>query len=170
MIVNGSFEELPFTVARLGNIPSSQIRGWESNNLDNDFEVWGPEMDMNAPDGTHHIELDVDEDHDSIVQQVRDTVSGESYVLSFYMRSRSDEPLKDSEAVLVEWDNNLLGNYRTTRSSDWTLFRVSLRGTGRTTPLMFRESTKPGASNGVGPFLDQIALHRAGCEGASRGS
>ena len=162
LVVNGSFEANAVDNDRWTTFAASQVPGWQSLNGER-IEMWDSGHNgVASTDGTNHMELDYNRGSnlDGIYQDIQ-TVAGQTYQLTFDMRSRRSNFNSEDEAVHVEWNGLALvgGGYRATTNGEWTTITATVVGTGESDRILFRESAIPGASNGLGPLLDNIALH-----------
>jgi hypothetical protein len=98
---------------------------------------------------------------DGIYQDVP-TISGRSYELRFFMRSRSAISSTNNEAVIVEWRGQPVGGrfVATRGNTAWTEVVVLLQGSGGLDRLVLREdlAATSGNNNGQGPLIDFVQL------------
>jgi hypothetical protein len=135
------------------------LDGWGSTNR---VEVWASgHAGISSLDGGNIVEMDFNGAGavDDLWQDI-DTVASASYTLTFSMRSRSGAFTSASEMVCVEWRGAPAGQgcFTAASAGQWTEHTLTLTGSGGTDRLRFSESTQVGASEGLGPMLDQISL------------
>ena len=161
LLVNGSFESVDFR--RSWTTKSDEdVDGWHSLNGEL-LEFWnsGRINGVESSDGSVHSEIDFNRsgETDGIYQDV-DTVEGETYTLTFDLRSRHDDADSESEALYVVWDGELIAanGFTTSEAQEWETFTIEVEGTGDTERLIFRESEANDGSDGRGPLLDNVSL------------
>ena len=135
------------------------LPGWQSVNF---VEVWGSGFNgVNSTDGGNFVELDNAGGGiaDRIWQNV-DTDAGQVYRLSFSMRARGSNVRSADEAICVEFNGVKVREncYSATRAGAWTTHTALVVGTGGSDEIAFREALNTGASDGTGPFLDNVAF------------
>ena len=147
LLVNGSFEQ---NVAPNNANFYTIIGGWTNGN-GGTIEVWGNglEGEGNATDGGNFIELDNGAAVDSIRQDVQ-TVSGESYTLSFSAQQRGTM----TDTIEVYWRGALIGTI--TPTANWATYSFTVTGSGGLDRLEFREPA--GQSSSFGPLMDNVQL------------
>ena len=160
LVVNGSFEANLIGEKVWTPIAANEFVGWNSLN-GQAIEVWSNGFDGVQPtDGNNMVEIDYDSGStlDGIYQDIQ-TEAGKTYVLTFDMRARGDNPVSDDEALAVEWNGvKLTRRYTADESGEWVTHTAIVTGTGGLDRLLFRESFTHGASDSTGPFLDNIRL------------
>ena len=161
LLVNGSFESVDFRRSWTTK-SDDDVDGWHSLNGER-LEFWnsGRINGVESSDGSVHSEIDFNRsgETDGIYQDV-DTVEGETYTLTFDLRSRHDDADSESEALYVVWDGELIeaNGFTTSEAQEWETFTIEVEGTGDTERLIFRESEMNGGSDGRGPLLDNVSL------------
>ena len=160
LLVNGSFEANAVEANQWATFAASTVAGWQSLNGER-LEIWDSGHNgVTSTEGSNHLELDYQNAAiDGIYQEIQ-TQAGQTYQLTFDMRSRGPNFNSDDEAVHVEWNGLALkgGWFRATTSGEWTTITATVVGTGGTDRIVFRESSVSGTSDGSGPLLDNIAL------------
>lgn len=92
---------------------------------------------MNSVDGENLLELDAKMASVDAICQDTPTTSGQSYALSFSLRSRTANVAADT--VIVEWFGEILGSFTASAANTWTVVSVNVLGSGNDR-LLFRES------------------------------
>jgi len=152
LLVNGSFESVDFRRSWTTK-SDDDVDGWHSLNGER-LEFWnsGRINGVESSDGSVHSEIDFNRsgETDGIYQDV-DTVEGETYTLTFDLRSRHDDADSESEALYVVWDGELIeaNGFTTSEAQEWETFTIE---------VVFRESEMNGGSDGRGPLLDNVSL------------
>lgn len=87
LIVNGGFEDNDVATGNWAYFPSSNVNGWEGDNL----EIWDSLLGVVAPEGTQHAELNAHPFDGTVfsIFQSFNTVIGQTYDVSFYYSARS---------------------------------------------------------------------------------
>lgn len=153
LIKNGSFEETQ-QAAGTWNIYGS-ILGWTT------VSGGGIEIQNNVAgasfDGSSHVELDSSKN--SAMQQVINTVLGQSYILTF---AYSPRPGISSESNKIEvlWNNTSLTNGTGITASGgtatlWKLMNYTVIGTGQSNTLTFQAI---GTDDSYGGYIDAVSL------------
>ncbi|NEQ50914.1 MAG: DUF4347 domain-containing protein [Leptolyngbya sp. SIO3F4] len=161
LIENGSFEANAVDNDQWSNWAAADVAGWQSLNGER-LEIWDSGHNgVTSSEGTNHLELDYNGggNVDAIYQDIQ-TQAGQTYTLTFDMRSRGTNFNSNDEAVVVEWNGTKLktDGFRASGAQQWTTITAEVVGTGGSDRLTFRESTSAGASNGSGPLLDNVSL------------
>jgi hypothetical protein len=168
MIANGSFEEntvAPNTWAHFG---PEEVPGWMSLNNER-IELWGIGFGgVATPDGKNILEIDFhhNEKIDYIYQDIK-TNKGQKYEASFFLRARGAEFKSASETAVFSW-NGKESSYTAEKSGVWTKISLIVEGTGGLDRFAIRESSDKGASDSLGPLLDDFRLVSADCLSATR--
>ncbi|MEM6451879.1 MAG: DUF4347 domain-containing protein [Cyanobacteria bacterium P01_D01_bin.105] len=160
LLSNGSFEANAVDNDRWTTFDASAVAGWQSLNGEL-IEFWDSgHSGVLSSEGSNHIELDYrNAAIDGLYQDIQ-TQSGQTYTLTFDMRSRSANFNSDDEAVVAEWNGQTLkaDGFKAAGQGVWTTITTEVVGTGGSDRLLLRESSTPGASNGLGPLLDNVVL------------
>ncbi|MEM9090558.1 MAG: DUF4347 domain-containing protein [Cyanobacteria bacterium P01_F01_bin.53] len=161
LLTNGSFEANVVDNDRWTNLNAVDVAGWQSLNGER-LELWDSgHSGVTSSDGTNHLELDYvgGSNLDAIYQDIQ-TQTGQTYTLTFDVRSRGANFNSDNEAVVVEWNGQALqaNGFRAFDQGVWTTITTEVVGTGGIDRLLLRESSASGASNGLGPLLDNVSL------------
>ena len=164
LLINGSFESPEFTNGANVHLNASQVGGWNSYKGEL-LEIWDSGfLGVESTDGSNHLELDGFAGYktDGIFQDVK-TEAGQTYLLTFDMRSRGHNFNSDDEAVVVEWNGvkTKVDGYRAETVGEWTTITVEVTGTGGLDRLLLRESVSSGANDSTGPFVDNVQLREA---------
>ena len=107
-----------------------------------------------ATDGNNYLNLDTTQFHRDVVFTDVDTVAGETYYVTFDLRTNGDQVASPDE-LRVRWNDawatTILG------TSEWTNHALVLTATSDLTQLAFLE---PGETtgNGSGPLIDNIRI------------
>ncbi len=170
LVVNGSFEANPVDNDRWTTLNAADVPGWQSLNGER-LELWDSGHNgVASSNGSNHLEMDyrAGTKFDAIYQDLQ-TQAGQTYQLSFDIRSRSSNFNSNDEAVAVEWNGKKIkiDGFRAAGANQWTTITTTVTGTGKKDRLLFRESMTPGASNGYGGLLDNISLKPSGTIGTN---
>jgi len=148
LLVNGSFEESTVksgTWAAFESVP-----GWHAI-AGGTIELWNNLNGVKATSGNNFGELDYLGARDGFYQDVK-TAAGQRYDLSFDARSRF---VGSSSDIEVLWNGAVVATIPP--GADWTTYRVTLTGTGKTDRLTFRELSAQ-SEDGLGALYDNIKL------------
>lgn len=164
LVVNGSFEDISAApgIQQLGNNTwnvFNSLPGWTT------FAGAGIEVRRNvagtAQDGTQFVELDSHgANPNSTMGQALSTVSGQSYLLSFWYSPRPNTASLPSNTnnLAVSWNGSLLlptlGGTNNTGSHHWQQYAYTVIGTGTDT-LRFSAF---GAQDTYGGSLDNVSV------------
>ena len=152
LLVNGSFEQPVVPVGGSSNFDA--VAGWTAI-TGGKIEIWNAHNGVVAKDGVNFLELDYVSARDGFSQTVQ-TVSGETYELSFDIRTRLPARATTTQGVEVVW-NGVLVNTITPASANWTTVTLDVVGTGSLDTLTIREVASQG-SDGWGAMLDNFSL------------
>ena len=145
LLANGGLEGVG-----AGSIRVAALDGWSSDA--GSFEQWGDGFSgVAAAEGDGFIELDNGALVDNLFQDI-DSEDGQHYALTFAARQRGAQ----SESIEVYWDGELVATVTPDVGDAWTSYTLGVTGSSDLDRLEFRELT--GENNGLGPFLDAIAL------------
>jgi Ca2+-binding RTX toxin-like protein len=151
MLVNGSFEGNLVASGNYGLFNETLVAGWD-NAGETDLEMNNNRLGIQATDGNNFLDLDVTATFvDTVFQDVQ-TVSGQSYNLSFNAIQNPVHPTSDSFEVY--WNGTLVATIDPT--AGWSDYTYSVTGTGGLDRLEFREQAAQ--NNGNGAYLDNIRL------------
>lgn len=158
LVTNGSFEANTLDGDAFTRLPAAEVTGWNSLNGQT-IELWDSgHAGVNSADGSNHIELDNfgNAPLDGIYQDLQ-TTAGQTYEISFAMRTQRGGYDTDDNSVVVEWNGvkTKFDGYRASGNDIWTTHKILVVGTG-SDRILFRESGSPGANDGSGPHLDAI--------------
>ena len=160
LLTNGSFEANAVDNDRWATFAASSVAGWQSLNGER-LELWDSGHNgVFSSDGTNHLELDYRDGSilDGIYQDVQ-TTAGNTYELTFDARARRQTLGSATEAVIVEWNGTPVKTVQSiTNNGGWTTFTATITGNVGSDRILLRESLVPGASDGLGPLLDNIRL------------
>ena len=159
LICNGSFESNDVPFGGSIDFSSDMVPGWES--MTGMICLVENRGGVPAPDGFNYAELDcvAGGPIEGVYQEIP-TVAGQPYTLSFMMRARdpSRASLED-EGVNVEWNGiKVQSTSFFATSGGWEMKQATVVGTGGVVRLLFRESASSGASDGSGPYIDNVVL------------
>lgn len=158
LLENGSFEATKVAAKKWAHFHPNQIPGWKSLNGER-IEIHGTGLlGVKSPDGVNHMELDYRgrNNLDHIYQDVQ-TKAGQKYEASFWMRARRSAFDSPSEAAIFAWNGDET-EFIAEKKKEWTKITVIVTGTGGMDRFAIRESEKTGASNGLGPLIDDARL------------
>jgi len=155
LIVNGSFED-----------PNIRAGSWDVFDAVTGWSTLGAGVEVRdnkvgtAYDGDQFVELDSHNQaksgtNSSIVQNVANTIAGQSYLLSFAYSPRINKP-STTNGISVFWNGALLDSVTGTGSSSniWNIFEYIVLGTGDDT-LKF---TAIGTDDTLGGNLDAVSV------------
>lgn len=149
LVVNGSFEADIQPANTWAIYPN--LTGWTGgpNGIELRNNVAGT-----AFDGVNFVELDTTAN--SLATQIIGTTNGQIYNLSFAYAPRTGIPAS-SNGIEVFWNSTSLGTFTGdgTVSSAWTLYTLSVLGTGAGDALKF---VAVGTSDSFGGSLDDVSL------------
>ena len=95
------------------------------------------------------------------VGQYIPTKKGQDYEVTFKMRARTAKNVATpDEAVHLLWngiDAKAIG-FTADKGGVWTTVKAIVTGTGDKDQLLFRESSEKKASDGTGPFIDEVIV------------
>lgn len=168
-IVNGSFEANTVTnIKKWQEFNPLNVAGWKSMN-NQTVEIWTTGMGPAATDGVNILEIDRNLDKVDYLYQDIQTVAGQKYEASFYIRARRGAYVytEDETAVFI-W-NDQETSYTAARKDEWTKITLIVEGTGGLDRFGIRESTEAGGNTSYGPLLDDFRLVAATCEGDDDG-
>ena len=155
LIDNGSFES-PDIGDSTWHVYST-IDGWTTV-VGAGIEIQSGGIAGTSFDGDQHVELD--SYNNTTMEQIIDTVLGQTYTVSFYYSPRPGVA-ENSNGITVFWDYYMLGTTITgTTSSDtvWTQYSFDVLGTGAATSLQF---SAVGKSDSLGGYLDLVSVTEA---------
>jgi lysophospholipase L1-like esterase len=150
LLVNGSFEQ---PVVPVGSSNFNAVTGWTAI-TGGKIEIWNAHNGVIASNGSNFLELDFVSARDGFSQTVQ-TVAGQSYELSFDLRTRLPDRSTSTQGVEVLW-NGVLINTVTPASATWTTVTFDVVGTGLDS-LTIREVASQGG-DGWGAMLDNFRL------------
>lgn len=186
LVCNGSFEQNFVSQGSSVFFAQSNVPAWNSL-YGAPLKLSNGVNGVFAFDGVNFLELDGSNVGAAEgVYQFIPTEKDQEYLLSFHMRASSKAQANQEDETIVvsilyislpavhtspsektnniatfqvEWDGVKCSQtgYKAL-SGDWECFQYIVKGTGDCVKLLFRESTSLGASDGTGPFLDQITL------------
>ncbi|MFK7770401.1 MAG: FKBP-type peptidyl-prolyl cis-trans isomerase [Mariniblastus sp.] len=108
-----------------------------------------------ATDGGNYLNLDTTKDHRDVVFTNLETVAGETYYVTFDLRTNGDQAVSSDE-LRVRWNDawasTIIGH------GDWSSHALLVTATSESTQLAFLE---PGEStgNGSGPLIDNVRVY-----------
>ncbi|MFK8186146.1 MAG: NF038122 family metalloprotease [Phormidesmis sp.] len=159
LLTNGSFEANALSNDKWTHFNAADVAGWQSWRGER-IEIWDSGLlGVESTQGSNHLELDYGRGLDGIYQDIQ-THAYQTYLLTFDMRGRDRKVNSDDESVVVEWNGQTtkVDGYHAATVGEWTTITVEVEGTGGQDRLLLRESTTRGASDGTGPFLDNVQL------------
>jgi hypothetical protein len=169
LLVNGSFEATKVTSAQYWDeFSQDKVPGWKSMHGQG-IELWTTGMKPDAVDGVNLLEIDRDINKVDYLYQDIQTIPGQKYEVSFYIRARQAKMAgtEDETAVFI-W-NEQETSYTAPSADVWTQIITIVEGTGGLDHFGIRESTEAGANTSYGPLLDDFRLIAASCEGDDHG-
>ena len=161
LIVNGSFEDNVVTDSDTWDVYNS-INGWST------LSGAGIEIQRNtivtAQDGNQYVELD-SHNNSTMFQQLTGLTVGESYLLSFWYRARTNNGDNDN-GIDVSWGTSATGDLQLAIANEivgstnnaWVQKNLSLFADQSTMYLTFAAT---GWSNSLGGFIDNVSLTKA---------
>jgi hypothetical protein len=167
IVANGSFEVLPGALNHGTWGQFSTLTGWSQLNGDS-FEIqlaknfqtpstgYYNAFDKSSSDNSAHY-LEINSNTLGVVAQTLQTISGQSYKLSFDYSGRSDSGTGNNSKADVYWGSQLVASLNETPNSGWKSFDFTLSATGQSTVLKF-VSTAPSTNPSYGSFLDAVSV------------
>jgi hypothetical protein len=153
LIVNGSFEELDYSLASGSWTTYTSIPGWtaSSGSIEVRYNVAGV-----AQDGNIFVELD--SDRNSIMSQTVSTVLGTAYDLTYYYAPRQDVAAT-SNGIELYFNNALIEGVTGSSSSNdaWIQKTYTVYGTGSDV-ITF---AAVGTSDSYGGSIDNVSMETA---------
>ncbi len=133
LVVNGSFEDTPSTVAPGTFETFSNITGWTTGGNANGIEIRNNRVGTAAA-GDNFAELD--STGNTNIFQTLSTTAGQAYTLSFAYSPRLDQP-SDTNGISALWNGSIIsvpaiitGNGAGNVDNVWTTYVFSVIGTG----------------------------------------
>jgi Protein of unknown function (DUF642) len=157
LVKNGSFEETKVAPNTWANFDPKDVPGWVSKNGER-IELWGAGFNkVPAPHGQNILEIDYNSAAIDHIYQDIQTVKGQKYEASFFLRARSDNNKSEDETAVFSW-NGAESSFTAEKKGEWTRVSVIVDGTGGMDRLALRESMVTGANNSLGPLIDDVRL------------
>ncbi|WP_208995150.1 cadherin domain-containing protein [Roseibium hamelinense] len=148
LIKNGSFETFDVADASFRQFEEDSSGAWTSSGK---MEIWDNYQGVNATEGDQHLELDSENNVNSISQMV-ETSLGQVYDLSLDVQARTDDA---SNTVEIYWNGELVSSVDPVTGS-WQTIELQVVGTGGNDVLEFRETSED--NNTFGAFIDNVEL------------
>jgi T1SS-143 domain-containing protein len=174
LLVNGSFEQGHTDIGDGQWSIYTAIPGWTSGPDGVPFEVQvGNIGGVTAEDGSTKVELDSDKGggNDSnntnptghtnaTIEQTVDTVTGQTYELTFWYSPRAEVVPSASSSMNVLWNGQVVGNIDSTDLVvGWNKVALDLTATGTSSIVGFQGT---GAEDSFGALIDNVSLTAVG--------
>jgi glucose/arabinose dehydrogenase/lysophospholipase L1-like esterase len=152
LLVNGSFEQPTVPLGGSSNFDS--VAGWTAIS-GGKIEIWNAHNAVVASNGANFLELDFLSARDGFSQSVQ-TAAGQTYELSFDLRTRLPARPTSTQGVEVVWNGVVIDTIAPT-SATWSTRTFDVLGTGGLDTLTIREVASQG-TDGWGAMLDDFSL------------
>ena len=151
LLINGSFEQ---PVMPVGWASFDAVTGWTAI-AGGKIEVWNAHNGVTASNGANFLELDFSSARDGFSQSVQ-TTAGQTYELSFDLRTRLPARPTTTQGVEVVWNGVVIDTIAPAGAA-WTTRAFDVLGTGGLDTLTIREVASQG-TDGWGAMLDNFSL------------
>jgi hypothetical protein len=146
----------------------SQIPGWKSLNNER-IELWGYGFQgVSTPDGQNILEIDYHSQKIDYIYQDIQTVKGQEYEASFFIRARRGDLLATADETAVFSWNEKSTPFTAEKRDAWTKITMVVVGTGGLDRFGLSESATAGANTSYGPLIDDVRLVSLTCPGTTR--